>query len=104
MTIQGIFLEGFNKNNQNVRYFVTLKEQPFVFSLKWSNYCQTAFLSIKDDEDNDIISGRALTNNLKIRNNKLPFTLCFVQIDGKTYEPTLNNISSDFVLAYDDGE
>ena len=46
--------------------------------------------------------GNALFNNLKIRNNKLPYVLYFVHLTGETYEPTIDNIASEFAIAYDD--
>ena len=104
MTIKGFYFNGFNNDCPHSKYFIELKDTTYVFNVRWSDYCQCAFLSITDYEDNPIISGKALVNNLKIRNNKIPYTLYFIQETGKTYEPTLNNISRNFILIYDDEE
>ena len=34
--------------------------------------------------------------------NNLPYTFYFRHINGETYEPTLENIASEFVLLYND--
>ena len=97
-------LQDLNKENPFVGYFVTLKEQQFTFHVRWSDYCQCAFLDIDDVNGSPIIMGRALVNNLKIRNNKLPYILYFRHINNKTYEPRLDNLSEEFAIFYDDGE
>lgn len=99
-----INLQDFNEDNRYVGYFVTLKEQQFTFKTRWSDYCQCAFLDVEDIDGNPIILGRALVNNLKIRNKELPYILTFEHINGKTYEPRLDNISAEFAFFYDDGE
>ena len=97
-------LQDFNEENPFVGYFITLKEQQFTFHVRWSNYCRCAFLDIEDVNGNPIIMGRALVNNLKIRNKELPYVLTFEHINGKTYEPRLDNIAEEFAFFYDDGE
>ena len=99
-----ISLQDFNENNRSVGYFITLKEQQFTFKVRWSTYCRCAFLDIEDVNGNPIIMGRALVNNLKIRNKELPFVLTFKHINGKTYEPRLDNIAEEFAFFFDDGE
>lgn len=93
-----------NSEKLKIGSFLTLNEQIYILNVTWSNYCQCAFLDIYDDRNNPIIMGRALVNNLKIRNNKLPYEMYFVHLTGETYEPTLDNISKEFALVYDDGE
>ena len=93
-----------NINNQYIRYFYTISENTYIFTVRWSEYCNCAFLSINDYENNPIISGVALVNGLRIRNNNLPYVFYFVQINGETYEPTIDNIADEFVLVYEDGE
>jgi hypothetical protein len=104
MSILSLNLTGFNNENKYVKYFIELGENTFIFTVRWSNYCNCAFLSITDDDDNDIVSGVALVNGLKIRHNKLPYVLFFTQINGETYEPTIDNIADEFVIIYDNGE
>ena len=99
-----INLKDFGENNRYVGYFVTLKEQQYTFKVRWSGYCNCAFLDIEDMNGEAIIMGRALVNNLKIRNNKLPYILYFRHINNKTYEPRLDNLSEEFAIFYDDGE
>lgn len=94
----------FNEKNQNNRYYITLGEDTYILNLKWSKYCDCAFLSINDYNNNPIISGRALTNGTFIRNNLLPYTFAFLQLNGETYEPTIDNISTEFALVYKDEE
>lgn len=102
MTLKYLQFKNFNKRHQNNRYFLTLSENTYMFKVEWNKYCQCAFLSIYDDNNNPIISGRALTNRLYIRHNELPHNFFFFQQNGKTYEPTINNIESEFILSYDD--
>lgn len=102
MAIISLNLNNFNDENQYVRYFIELKEQTYIFIVRWSTYCNCAFLSISDYDNNPIISGVALVNNLKIRNNKLPYVLEFMHLTGETYEPTLETISKEFAFVYDD--
>lgn len=104
MNINTLFLSGFNAENPSVNYFLELKENTYIFNVKWNNYCDCAFLSIYDYYNNPIITGKALVNNLKIRNNKLPYVFYFTHINEETYEPTIDNISKDFVLAYTEEE
>ena len=92
----------FNENNPYIKYFIDLKDNTYIFTVRWNSYDETAYLSIYDYEDNPIVVGKALVNNLKIRNNKLPYVLYFVHLTGETYEPTIDNIASEFAIAYDD--
>lgn len=102
MAIKYVQLENFDLAHKNFRYFATFDDDTYIFVVKWSDYCECAFLSIYDYNNNPIITGRALVNNLVIRNNKLPHTFFFVNKNGETYEPTLKNIAEEFVLAYED--
>ena len=104
MAIKGFYFDGLNANNRYIQCFRDLAENTFIFTVRWSEYCNCAFLSITDDDDNDIISGVALVNGLKIRNNKLPYVLYFLHVNEETYEPTIDNIADEFVIMYDDGE
>lgn len=97
-----ITFNDFNEKNSYVRYFITLKEVTYIFTLRWNFYCDCGFISIADYENSPIISSKALTNGLQIRNNKLPYVLYFRQINGETYEPTIENIATEFVLLYND--
>ena len=97
-------MQDFNNENPFVGYFITLKEQQFTFHVRWSEYCNCAFLDIEDVDGNAIILGRALVNNLKIRNKDIPYILEFKHINEETYEPRLDNISAEFAFFYDDGE
>lgn len=94
--------KNFNKKYCNNRYFVTFGEDIFLFVVKWSKYSKSAFLSIYDYNNKPIIRGRALSNGMIIRNNKLPYVFYFFHKEGKTYEPTLNNLSDEFILVYED--
>lgn len=99
-----IQFKSFDKKHKHINFFVEIKEDTYVFTIRWSEYCGCAFLSIKDYENNTIIDGVALVNNLKIRSNKLPYEVYFVQINGETYEPTIDNFAEEFIFVYDDGE
>ena len=102
MTINAIQFSGFNKKCPYSRYFIELKDKTYVFIVRWIDYCDCAVLTIMDENDNKIISGRALVNNLKIRNHNLPYELFFMQINEETYEPILDNIEKEYALFYDD--
>lgn len=100
MSYSMLFFKGFNRENNYNKYFIDLNDNTYIFTVRWSFYCKCAFLAIEDFNGNEIISGLSLVNGLKIRHNKLPYILCFLHKDGKTFEPTLNNISKEFVLLY----
>ena len=102
MTYQTIKFNGFNENNTYMNYFITLKNNTYNFILRWSNYCNCAFLTINDTNGKPIISSIALVTNLKIRNNKLPYLLAFLHKDSETYEPNLDNLSNEYYFMYDD--
>lgn len=102
MAIISINLNNFNEDNQYVRYFIELKDETYVFIVRWNTYCNCAFLSIFDYNNNSIIEGIALVNNLKIRSDKLPYVLEFMHLAGETYEPTIETIEKEFALVYDD--
>ena len=102
MATNVISLDDLNEENKYIKYFVTLKDDTFIFNVSWSDYCECAFLDITDYNDNPIVTGKALVNNLKIRNNKLPYILYFVHLFNENYEPTIDNISSEFAIVYDD--
>jgi hypothetical protein len=102
MSIISLNFNNFNEENRYVRYFIELNEQTYIFIVRWSTYCNCAFLSISDYNNNPIIDGVALVNGLKIRNSKLPYVMFFVHLTGEKYEPTLETISKEFALVYDD--
>lgn len=104
MAISGYTFDGLNYKHSYKAYFVELKNETYIFTVRWNEYCNCAFLNITDYYDNPIISGMALTNGLRIRHNKLPYVFIFRQINGQSYEPTINNIADEFALIYDDGE
>lgn len=104
MVAQYIKFKNFNKKHQNKTYFFTIKENTFILKVFWSEDCDCAFLSIYDYNDNPIFEGKALVNNLVIRNYNLPYIFYFINENGETYEPTINNIEKEFMLAYEDGE
>lgn len=99
-----IVFKNFNENHKNKRYYVNLGEDTYIFSVKWDDYAECAFLSIMDYNNNPIVTGKALVNGLVIRNVKLPYVFSFLQINAETYEPTLDIIAKEFVLCYEDGE
>ena len=99
-----IFFNGLNEENRYIRYFVEIKDETYIFTVRWNNYCNCAFLSISDYNNNPIISGIALVNGLIIKNKNLPYNFVFIQINDETYEPTLENISKEFALVYIDDE
>lgn len=94
--------KNFNSDNQYNRYFVTIKDNTYNFTVRWSDYCDCGFLSIYDYNNNPIVMGKALTNGLIIRNKNLPYIFYFMQINDETYEPTIDNIASEFAIFYDD--
>lgn len=101
--MKGLVFSSFNNDNQSVRYYETLNDTDFIFTVRWNSYADCAFLSIYDDDSNPIITGRALVNGLAIRNHNLPYVMFFGQIEGEKYEPTIDNIATEFALFYDDG-
>lgn len=103
MTLQQIPIN-LNRKKPYIRSFITWGEDTYIFTFQWSFYCKSASLSIADYDNNPIITGRALTNGLIIRNHNLPNTLYFAHKNNKTFEPTLNTISSEFILYFDDEE
>lgn len=100
-TLDTIQFTGFNSQNKNVQYFIELKNDTYIFKLKWSDYCNCAFLSIYDYNENPIVLGIALTNNMIIRNYNLPYLFVFTHLKEETYEPTIDNISKEFALVYE---
>lgn len=94
-------LENF-KNNPNMTASISLDNNLYNFTVKWNDYAQCAFLWLYDADMNPIVQGRALVNNLLIRTDrrKLPQDLRFAQINGETYEPTLDNIGEEFSFFY----
>ncbi len=102
--LHAISLKNFNRENQYNQYFIELAEDTYIFVVRWNPYDNCAYLTITDYEDEPIIMGRALVNNLVIRSNKLPYIFMFIQINGENYEPTIDNIEKEFVFIYEDGE
>lgn len=98
-----IQLKNFNIDNQNNTYYVNMADDTYIFRVRWSDYCGCGFLSISDYNNNTIVSGKALVNNLVIRNHNLPYTLFFIQLEGETYEPTIDTIADEFAIVYEDG-
>ena len=72
------------ENNPYGFMFIDLYNNTFIFTIRWNSYCNCAFLSISDYDDNPIISNVALVNNLRIRNKNLPYILVFSQINGES--------------------
>ena len=79
-----------------------IKEFNMFFNVTW-NANGFSFLRITDLNDNTIFTS-ALVNNLRIRHKDIPYVLYFVNIYEKSYEPTRNNLSTDFAFVYEDGE
>lgn len=102
MTMQIIRFKDINDDNPYSTYFISLKEETYIFTVRWNNYASCAFLSIADYNNNPIISGKALVNGLKIRNKNLPYIFAFLHKTSETYEPTIDNLASEFMLMYDD--
>ena len=92
-----------NRNNMFVSFLNDLGGEKFTFTLRWDEYSECFFMDIQDLDGKYIISGRALVNNLIIRNQNLPYIMMFTHTQGETYEPTIDNIM-EFGLFYDDGE
>ena len=102
MTIKYIQFNNFNKKNSHIRYFIPINEVTYIFSVHWDiQYANCGYLSISTFDNIPIINSIALVNGLKIRNNNLPYEFYFIQINGETYEPTIDNIAKEFVLAYE---
>ena len=99
-----IYLKNLNNKTPYKKFFITLLEQTYILTVRWSEYCDCAFLSIADYENNPIVTGVALVNGLKIRHNNLPYEFYFIQKNGETYEPTIDNIAEEFALVFEDGE
>ena len=97
-------LEHFNEDNQNNKYFITIKDDTYIFSVRWNKYGNYGNVSIADYNNKPIVLGKALVNNLIIRNKKLPYVFYFAQQNNANYEPSLENISKEFVMFYFDEE
>ena len=104
MSYYQIPLDDLSYDTPYISNMINIGENNYIFTFQWSFYCECAFVSIKDYDDNFIVSGRALVNGLTIRNHNFPYILYFQQKNGETYEPTLDNIANDFMLFYDDEE
>lgn len=102
MTYCNIQFKNFNRQNSYNQYFVDLSDKNFVFTLRWNNYCQCAYLSISDFDDNLIIGDTALTNGTVIRSQEIPYALIFLPFNDKKYEPNIDNLTSEFALFYED--
>ena len=102
MSIVYYSLDNFNDQNPYNQYFIDLKDNTYIFTVRYDDYDEISYLNISDYQDKPIVTGKALVNNLVIRNNKLPYVLCFVHLTGETYEPTIDNIASEFAIAYND--
>lgn len=92
-----------DRNNTFVSFLTDLGENKFTFTLRWNDYCDCFFMDIQDLDNNYLLSGRAVVNNLIVRHQDLPYTMLFTHVQGETYEPTIDNIS-EFGLFYEDGE
>lgn len=94
-------LENF-KSNPFIEALITLDDNVYNITVKWNEYAKCAFLWLYDADMNPIVSGVALVNNLLIRTDRrlLPQDLRFAQINGETYEPTLDNIGEEFAFFY----
>ena len=79
-----------------------IKEFNMFFNVIW-NANGFPFLPITDLNDNTIFTS-ALVNNLRIRHKDIPYMVYFVNIYEKSYEPTRNNLSTDFAFVYEGGE
>ena len=104
MATKTIIFNGFNRQNKYNQYFIELADNTYIFIVRWNPYDKCAYLTITDYEDEPIIMGRALTSNLIIRNNRLPYIFMFIQKNGEKYDPTIDNIEKEFALVYEDGE
>lgn len=97
------FKASISKNKSKYAFTVQLENKLFNFEIKWNDYANCAFVKIFDVNMNPVIKNpRALVNNLLIRTDRrlLPKDLRFININGETYEPELNNISEEFAFIY----
>jgi hypothetical protein len=90
-------------NNPKTSQITDIEDKIFNFTFTWNELCECVFVDIYDELKNPIILGRALTTNSVIRTDlrKLPKVLYFQHKSGDTYEPTQENFSEDFILAYE---
>ena len=87
-------------DNKFVSYYTNFGNESFRFSFKWNEYCDCCFLSIYDNNGNDIITGIALTTKRKIiTDNRILPSFTFMHKDGLTLEPTAETIK-DYIIAY----
>ena len=98
--IQTISFNNFNSDNLYTQYFTDIGEDTYIFTVRWSEYCDCAFLSINDYENNPIISGVALVNGLRIRNNNLPYVFLFTQNLMYHFSPCIFNISGETLVLF----
>jgi len=89
-----------NRNNDYISCLVNLGEDKFTFIIRWNEYCDCFFMDIQDLDGNYLLSGRALVNGLIVRHHKLPYNMVFLNLQGKNYEPTIDNIE-EFGLIYE---
>lgn len=99
-----LHFEDLDKNHLSGRYFVTLKDQVFTFLVDWDKEYEKGYLSILDENGTDIVNGLALVNGLFIRKREIPYNLFFTNVLRDTYEPTLDTISTDFAMYYEDNQ
>lgn len=98
------YFDGLTKQNSHIQYITDLGEDRFTFDVRWNTYNECAFLTILDGDGEEIIAGVALRNNLVIRKRELPYMLLFANVNDDTYEPTLDTISTDFAMYYEDNQ
>lgn len=102
--INYINFKNLNSKHKKNNYFIPIGENTYIFKVEWNDYCNCAFFSIYNDNNEAIIMGKPLSNRLLIRNYNFPYNLFFFNSNGETYEPTIDNIEKEYVMVYDDGE
>lgn len=104
MTVYKAYLDNFNNDNPRVRKLANIGNKNYVLECFWSNYSNCAYMTIKDDSEESIVNNIALVNGLVIRSKDIPYPIYFKHKDNQTYEPSLEDIATDFIITFDDEE
>lgn len=100
MSYEAFNLAGFNKNNPFISSPMTLAGKLFNLEVRWDFTFDFGYITIKDEKNKLVLGATALVNNLQIHLDQriLPGYLKFVQINGESYEPDINNIEKEFIF------
>lgn len=86
--------------NKIVSFYANINNENFKFLFKWSDYCNSCFLSIFDNNGEPVNTGNALCNKTIIKNdNRVLPNFLFTHKNGSGLEPTAETVK-DYIIAY----